>query len=397
LGYLPLAVEQAGAFISENGSRFSDYVAAYRKQRLELLNKSKPIAGDYKESVATTWLMNFSQVEAANPASADLLRFTAFLDPDSIPLTLIIEGRAELGPLLSAALAGADQDRLVLDTLLQPLMSYSLIRRDPGSESYSVHRMVQEAVKGRMDEAEHRAWAERAVLAIDEAFPDPEYINWPLGELLLPHAAAAARLIQECNVESIRSARLLNQVGLYYNRRGRYAESEPLYKRAVGIYEKALGPDHGHFAVSLNNLAELYRIQGRYDEAEPLYKRALGIWEKALGPDHRDVAASLNNLAELHRAQGRYGEAEPLHRRALGIREKALGTDHPDVAQSLNNLALVHVDQGRYDEAEPLYDRALRLWQNALGPDHPDVARSLNNLAALYRVPGQVPRGRTAV
>ena len=72
--------------------------------------------------------------------------------------------------------------------------------------------------------------------------------------------------------------------------------------------------------------------QGRYAEAEPLYKRALAIREKALGPDHPDVARSLNNLAELYENQGRYAEAEPLYKRALAIREKALGPDHPDVA-----------------------------------------------------------------
>ena len=51
---------------------------------------------------------------------------------------------------------------------------------------------------------------------------------------------------------------------------------------------------------SLNNLAGLYHAQGRYADAEPLYKRALAICEKALGPDHPDVALSLNNLAALY-------------------------------------------------------------------------------------------------
>ena len=76
----------------------------------------------------------------------------------------------------------------------------------------------------------------------------------------------------------------------------------------------------------------LYDDQGRYAEAEPLYKRALAIQEKALGPDHPDVATALNNLAVLYRHQGRYAEAEPLYKRALAIEEKALGPDHPDVA-----------------------------------------------------------------
>ena len=71
---------------------------------------------------------------------------------------------------------------------------------------------------------------------------------------------------------------------------------------------------------------------GDYAGAEPLYRRALAINEKALGPDHLDVARSLNNLAGLLKAKGNYAAAEPLYRRALAIAEKALGPDHPNVA-----------------------------------------------------------------
>jgi tetratricopeptide (TPR) repeat protein len=46
----------------------------------------------------------------------------------------------------------------------------------------------------------------------------------------------------------------------------------------------------------LNNLAALYDAQGRYGEAEPLYKRALAITEKALGPDHPTRAKSLRRI-----------------------------------------------------------------------------------------------------
>ena len=82
------------------------------------------------------------------------------------------------------------------------------------------------------------------------------------------------------------------------------------------IFEKALGPDHPSVASALNNLASLYKEEARYADAEPLYKRALAIREKALGPDHPDVAQSLNNLADLYSAQGRHADAEPLYKRA---------------------------------------------------------------------------------
>ena len=70
-------------------------------------------------------------------------------------------------------------------------------------------------------------------------------------------------------------------------------------------------------AATLNDLAELCKEEGRYADAEPLYKRALATWKKALGPDHPDVAQSLNNLADLYSAQGRHADAEPLYKRAL--------------------------------------------------------------------------------
>ena len=138
-------------------------------------------------------------------------------------------------------------------------------------------------------------------------------------------------------------------------------------------------------AFNLANLAERYKDQGKYAKAEPLYRRLLGIREKALGPDHPDVAACLNNLAGLYRAQGKYAKAEPLYRRLLGIREKALGPDHPDVAACLNNLAGLYRAQGKYAEAVPLYRRSLGIWEKDLGPDHPDVATSLHNLAVLLK------------
>ena len=79
-------------------------------------------------------------------------------------------------------------------------------------------------------------------------------------------------------------------------------------------------------AATLNNLAERYKEEGRYADAEPLYKRALAIREKALGPDHPDVAQSLNNLADLYTAQGRYADAEPLYKRALASTPKQKGS-----------------------------------------------------------------------
>ena len=129
----------------------------------------------------------------------------------------------------------------------------------------------------------------------------------------------------------------------------------------------------------MNNLAALLYSKGDYAGAEPLYRRALAIREKALGPEHPDTAQILNNLAELLHDKGDYAGAEPLYRRALAINEKALGPEHPETANSLNNLAALLHSKGDYAGAEPLYRRALAISEKALGPEHPDTATSLGN------------------
>jgi len=113
-------------------------------------------------------------------------------------------------------------------------------------------------------------------------------------------------------------------------------------------------------------ITQIYQAQGKYGAAEPLYKRSLAIWEKALGSDHPDVATSLHNLAVLYGAQGNYGAAEPLYKRSLAIFEKALGPDHPDVATSLEEYAALLRQTGREDEAIKLELRAIAIRKKPL-------------------------------
>jgi len=385
LGGLPLALDQAGAYIEETCCGLASYLDLYRQRRAELLKKRGGFRPDHPDSVATTFALSFERVAGANPAAADLLRFCAFLYPDAIPEEIFTKGAAELGPNLGPIAA----DPLKLDAACAEILKYSLLRRDANAKTLGIHRLVQEVIQDGLTKKEKGLWAERAVRAVDQAFPPVEFANWAQCERLVPQALACASLIQAHVFEFEEAALLLNDGGYYLYERGHYYEAEPLYQRALALREKVLGAEDPDVATSLNNLALLYQNQGKYAQAEPLYQRALALREKVLGPDHPDVAGSLNNLATLYKHQGRYAEADPPFQRALAIWEKALGPEHPDVATSLNNLALLYEDQGRYTEAEPLCQRALGIHEKALGPNHPGVATDLNNLAELYREQGK--------
>jgi tetratricopeptide (TPR) repeat protein len=378
LGGLPLALDQAGAFIEETPCSLSEYFEIYLSEKEKLLGERGRSLGDHP-SVTVTFSLAFDKTAADSAAAGDLVRLCAFLAPDAIPEEIFTKGAAELGENLGLAVANP----LAFANVLKAATRFSLLDRDTENKTLDIHRLVQTVVQAGMSGTERLQWAERAVRAVERAFPQVEFANWGLCQRLLSHARACGKLIDSLGFEFREAARLLNQTAYYLRERALFVEAEPLYQFSLAILEKALGPDHPDFATGLNNLASLYDDQGKYGEAEPLYRRSLAIREQALGPDHPDVATSLNNLAEFFRNQEKYDEVEPLYRRSLAIWQKALGADHPQFATGLNNLALLYKTQGKRDEAALLYKRSLAIRERALGVNHPDVAVSLNNLAVL--------------
>src|SRR5260370_2380266 len=108
--------------------------------------------------------------------------------------------------------------------------------------------------------------------------------------------------------------------------------------------KQGLGPEHPRAAGLRNNGAEVYRKGGRDEQDEPLYQRALHMWEQVLGPEDRDLAMALHGLAELYRAQGKYEQAEPLYIRALHLWEQAV-PGHTQITKLLTGPAELYIAQ----------------------------------------------------
>ena len=60
LGGLPLALEQAGAYMQASGRTVGEYLGLFRARRAELLDRGDP-AG-YDKRVTTTWALAFAQL-----------------------------------------------------------------------------------------------------------------------------------------------------------------------------------------------------------------------------------------------------------------------------------------------------------------------------------------------
>jgi tetratricopeptide (TPR) repeat protein/transcriptional regulator with XRE-family HTH domain len=389
LGGLPLALDQAGAYILEVGCSLATYLTLYEQRHTKLLARRGNVPSEHPDSVLTTFSLAFERVERKNPKAVELLRLCAFLAPDAIPEALITNGAALLGEPLQSAL----EDVWTFNEIIEILQSLSLIQCHAESGTLSLHRLVQTVLKDMMSEDLQRDWITRCIRLLNQSFPTGSELNteqraWC--KQLLPHVLlnATHHTMQEIALPD--AASLYYNAATYLRDSAQYKQSENLYQHALHMQEQLLGPAHSDVAHTLYGLATLYSIQGKYTEVEPLLQRALSIFEQALEPAHPDIARPLYGLANLYRELGKYAEAEPLYQRTLSIFEQAFEPTHPHIARPLIGLAALCKEQGKYAEAEPLYQRALSIFEQALGPTHSLVAYPLNNLAELYREQGML-------
>ena len=380
LGDLPLAMEQAGAYIETTGIMLTDYQALFQSRRKELWEDEIPPL-DYPDSVATTWSLAMEQVSKESPEAADLLNLCAFLAPDGISLEMFSGGAEHLPKPLAATAT----DKLAINQAIKVLRRYSLI--DASGELLSVHRLVQAVVRDRLSEEDEKRWAETAVTLLREAFPfkSGEVQTWLLCSRLLPHVLAAAAHAEAREVASEKTSQILNQTGLYLHGRAEFADAKTHYERALTLAEKVYGQDHPIVATIVNNLGLVLRDMGDLQGAKQHLKRALKIDENTYGPDQSNVAIRVNNLGGVLHDQGDLQGAKQHFERALKIDENIYGPYQSNVARDVNNLGVVLIALGDLQGAKQHFERALKIDENTYGPDHPNVGIDVNNLGLVLQ------------
>jgi tetratricopeptide (TPR) repeat protein len=373
LEYLPLAISQAGSYISENSISISEYLQMYNESeasRIELLSEDfEDLArdSDTKNPIATTWAISFDQIRQSDVLAANMLSFMACLDRQGIPRALLPSAESSVR----------------LSNSLGLLKAYSLITASQSGLVFDMHQLVYLATRNwlRLNCA-FEEWAESCLKQVLEKFPSGEYGTLDTCDLYLPHAQAVLSYERLSPANDVSRSWLAHKVSRYLQNRGFFYAAEPLAEQAVRWREKALGPEHPDTLVSVDNLAGVLRDQGKYEAAEAMNRQVLEGCEKALGPEHRSTLASMNNLAQVLQYQGRYEAAEAMFRRVLEGDKKALGPEHPDTLTSISNLAMVLQHQGKYEAAEAMNRRALEVREKVLEPEHPDTLMSSEDSAA---------------
>jgi tetratricopeptide (TPR) repeat protein len=389
MGDLPLALEQAGAYMETTAKPLCEYLKVFQERKMEVLARSKP--SDYIETVATTWDISFQAVKEEHPEATGVLQLLSYLAPDDIPIEHLIKVARNWPNSLATVL----KDEAGRDEALASLRRYSLV--SISGDKISVHRLVQAVTREDLALQDQKEWAGAAVNLLNDVFPKDQIDNvqsWKDCSILLPHALAAAGYAEQLEVVPEATGRLLNESGVHLRTRGEFVEARSALERALRIIEKAFGLDNLNVAPIATNLGLVLQALGDFQEARKCSERALKIDEKAFCQNHPNVATDVNNLGMVLQAMDDFQEARKCYEKALNIYEKVFGKDYPNVAPIANNLGSVLQALGDLEVARKFLERALKIFEKVYGKDHPNVAPIANNLGSVLQALGDLEGAR---
>jgi tetratricopeptide (TPR) repeat protein len=425
LGGLPLALEQAAAWVAQvPNRRYDQFVVLYDDAATDPFPDDTRPTG-YHRTATTTWRVSIAAVTAAAPLAARILALLAFLAPEPLPcewLRAIASDRyfAATRRWLRWLRRRQPADVAAIQDALDALHRYSLATISP-DDTIAVHRVIQSVTRPTAPPGAIDA----AIRLLRKHSPGNawEVGNWPLMARLTPHALAvdehtpdagrataadlwwilndAARFqewtgrVHDAVTTAERAYDVAlrrfgpnqhptlasrDSLGIAYQRVGDYERAISLHEACRSGRQRLLGSNHPITLTSYNNLAVAYRESGDHEHAVRLLEANLTSSERVLGPEHRDTLTRRNNLATAYHGAGDPERAIQLLQANLPDLERILGSEHPYALTSRNNLALAYQDAGDPDRALPLFEAALAGRERILGPDHPDTIQSRSDL-----------------
>ena len=364
LGGLPLALEQAAAYVQASGGSLAGYLALFRQRRAGCWPAaSRP---DTDRTVATTWTLAFEHLQQTEPGAVGLVRLLAFCAPEAIPLDLLLQPRpglaGRLGDQVAPVLAPLIEDPLAAGDAIGALRRYSLVTPADGG-SVSVHRLVQAVTADQMPADLARQWRQGTAALVGAALPAEPWMSgtWPAYAMLLPHAQAALP------DDSDGMARLATYLGSS----GSYAAARDLQRRVLDAREEALGPRHPATLAARHELGRWTGEAGDLAAARDLFAGLLPVREQVLGPQHPDTLATRHELALYTGMAGDIAAARDLSARLLPVREQVLGAQHPDTLTTRHELAHLIGEAGDLAAARDLFAGLLPVREQVSGAQHP--------------------------
>ncbi|KAJ7099098.1 P-loop containing nucleoside triphosphate hydrolase protein [Mycena epipterygia] len=417
LHYLPLAIIQAGAFISKSGD-LDGYLALYEQNRVRLLSQKPAQSHDnYAWTVYTTWQISFDQL--SQPA-ATFLQLCSLLHHQGISEQIFKKAatykfrpsspsKEELQIPLEflSQFLGPDGvwDSFSFMDMTNEVRAYSLINFHPKQKMFSMHPLVHDWTCSTLSNQEsyHHcmvaielgiALVEKCSNVLGDNHPNtlqamanlavtyhkPEQLK-EAEELTVVVLERRRNILGDDHLETLRAMANLSTI---YKDQYKFQEAEDLEVLVLQKRRNVLGNNHPHTLEAMGNLALSYHKLGKLKEAEELEAVVLEKKKNILGENHPDTLLAMGNLAVTYNNLGKLKEAQELEVLVLEKKRNILGENHPGTLITMGNLAVTYTKLERWQEAQELGEVVLKKRRNVLGDNHPLTLRAMNNLAVTY-------------
>jgi tetratricopeptide (TPR) repeat protein len=426
LGDLPLAVEQASAWLETTGMPVTEYVLLLENQLAQWLGENLPV--DYPLSAAATWLVSIERLARRWPAAVRLLELCSCFSPEPISMRLLYsEGTIKHLLQYDPAL----QERMLLARIIREIGRYALAKVDQGRSSIQVHRLVQAVIRDTMSDEKHQETEHEVHRILVSGRPttgntdDPD--NWASYRDIWPHLGPSNA--NTCVEEPVRE--LLVERVRYLWLRGEYDDALITARRLEAFWLEDRGPNDRQLLYLQFHIANVLRSQGDYVAALELDQQVLARQEAKPNGDEdvhalmtsgslaADLGATGDHVESLRRAQDTYGRfrnlfgedypytlfaatnlsdalrlsgdcfgARDMDAETLQFRRSVLGEVHPLTLNSAANLARDLREAGNFRESTSLLRTTLEQYQETLFAEHPETLRTASSLAVSLRKQG---------
>jgi CO dehydrogenase nickel-insertion accessory protein CooC1 len=383
LGHLPLAVEQASAWLEETGMPAQVYVEQLATQSTRILALNQP--PDYQTPVVATWNLSFQRLKERSPAAVRLLQLLAFCSPGPISMNLLYSDE------MNESLLPFDDtlsEKLMLGRVIRDISRFALVKVDQGTNSLQIHRLVQAVIRSQMSDEEPVEARHEVHKILVGARPrqgetdDPA--NWSTYDIIWPHLGPSQA--DEC--DDPRTRQLLIDWVRYQWKHGEFESGMVLARRLENLWTHQLGPDHQQTLHLQFHIANLLRSQGRFADARDLDTYVLERQRAVLGADHPHALITANGLGADLRALGDFQRALTIDQETYESFKDQFGEDYPRTLAAAHNLASSLRLVGDCFTARRLDEETLDRQRQVLGRDHPNTLLSVASLALDLRAAG---------
>ncbi|KAL8680147.1 MAG: hypothetical protein Q9186_003614 [Xanthomendoza sp. 1 TL-2023] len=411
LGCLPLAIDQAGAYIRSRKISFSVFLDHFRNRRAKILQHT-PDLWDYRRklddqqdetsvSVFTTWELSFQQVaddEEQRTSMGHFMTLLGFFHNLDIQEDMFKAYHRHSSPApswMEMLTTNNEWDSYNYQDAVVRLSQLSLLQHTRGGDHsacpISLHPLIRDWTQYRLQLADRRAYTTEAMSVLRAYITqnEAEVKKWTLQttrEVLAHIDTCVENYTRFCPTqvhapsEELRDC--LIRFGLFYTQYGRYQNGEDLLKRVLAKDIMCFGSNHVKTYETNLYITDVYIGLGRYRDVEELLQEILPRVEELSTTTRGRV---FYNLGKASFKQGQYQKALDYYRSALQNQETFLPLGHPELLNTYEAMAQVYRNEGHNDHAIALYSKTLDSYRELHGENHPDIFSTMNNLGNCYR------------